>query len=107
MIEKFSKNLIPVAIIIAGVCIAVAVIYINQGKVGTLSSQEAAQIAINFINQSMLQEGMEASLINVIEENGLYKFHFKIGEQELDSYVTQNGKLLFIEGINLEKVSTE
>ncbi len=107
MVEKFSKNLIPVAIIIAGVCITGAVIYINQGKVGILSSQEAAQIAIDFINQNMLQEGMEASLINVIEENGLYKFHFKIGEQEFDSYVTKNGKFLFIEGINLDPGSVD
>jgi len=113
MFEKLTKNLLPIAIIIAGVFIAIAVIYINQGKVekdlseNLLSSQEAAEKAISFINQNMLPEGMSASLINVVEEEGLYKFHFKIGEQEFDSYVTQSGKLLFIEGIDMEEVSRE
>jgi hypothetical protein len=49
-----------------------------------------------------LEEGLTASLINVGEENGVYKIHLKIGERKYDSYVTKNGKLLFIEGIDLE-----
>ncbi|MBZ9571888.1 hypothetical protein KJA15_00915 [Patescibacteria group bacterium] len=105
MVEKLTKNLIPVAIIIAGLCIAGAIIYIDQGKGisgNLLSPQEAAEKAITFINQNLLQEGMTASLINVVEENGLYKFHLKVAEQEFDSYVTQDGKLLFLEGIDLE-----
>lgn len=108
MVEKIKKNLIAIAIIIAGVCIAGAIIYINIVKPSPgnlLSPQEAAQIAMSFINENMLAEGMEASLINVVEENSLYKFHIKLGENEFDSYVTRNGKLLFIEGIDLEKES--
>lgn len=101
-----GKILIPLAIIIAGVCIAGALVYINIGKRPSgsfLSPQEAAEKAISFINENMLPEGMEASLINVVEQNDLYKFHIRLGENEFDSYVTRNGKLLFIEGIDLEK----
>ena len=107
MVEN-RKNLIPIAIIIAGLLIAGAFVYVNQGKVSEkapegLSPQQAAEKAINYINQNLLQGGATASLINVIEENGIYKFRLKIGQNEYDSYVTKNGKLLFIEGIDLEK----
>jgi len=107
MVEN-RKNLIPIAIIIAGLLIAGAFVYVNQGKVSEkapegLSPQQAAEKAINYINQNLLQGGATASLINVIEENGIYKFRLKIGQNEYDSYVTKNGKLLFIQGIDLEK----
>ena len=108
MLEKLTKNLIPVAILVAGLLIAGVLVYVNQGKggekiSGLLSPQQAAEKAINYINQNLVQGGATASLINVIEENGIYKFRLKIGENEYDSYVTKNGKLLFIEGIDLEK----
>ena len=107
MVEN-RKNLIPIAIIIAGLLIAGAFVYVNQGKVSEkapegLSPQQAAEKAINYINQNLLQGGATAPLINVVEENGIYKFRLKIGQNEYDSYVTKNGKLLFIEGIDLEK----
>ena len=65
MIEKFSKNLIPIAIIVAGLTIAGALIYLNQGghlftlplkekaSEGT-SPQQVAEKAINYINQNCL-----------------------------------------------------
>ena len=110
------KNLIPIAVIIAGVLIAGAVIYVNpsifsgQEKLDTeneaqniLSSQEAADKALSFINENILEPGMTASLIEAIEENGLYKLKLKIGEQEFDSYVTKNGKFLFPQVVDLEQ----
>ena len=110
MLEKLTKNLIPVAIFVAGLLVAGVLVYINQGKVGGkvsegLSSQQAAEKAINYINQNMKTQlqGQTASLVNVTEENGVYKFRLKIGENEYDSYVTKDGKLLFTEGINIEQ----
>jgi thiol-disulfide isomerase/thioredoxin len=101
MVEKLIKNLIPIAIIIAGILIAGAIVYINQGKSGILSPQAAAEKAIDYINQNLLQKGVTASLVNVKEENGIYKFRLKIENQEFDSYVTKDGKILFFEGIDL------
>jgi len=103
MVEKIKKILIPIAIIIAGIFIAGAVIYVNQRKASALSPQAAAEKAINFINQNMLTGDVKASLISVIEENGVYKFHFKVNEEEYDFYVTKSGKLLFTGGIDLEQ----
>jgi len=114
MIEKFSKNLIPIVIIVAGIIIAGALIYLNQGghlftlpvkeKVSEgLSSQQVAEKALNYINENLVAKGVVASLVDVVGENGLYKFRLKIKDQEFVSYVTKDGKILFPEeGINLE-----
>jgi thiol-disulfide isomerase/thioredoxin len=108
--DSIKKNLIPAAIVIAGLIVAGA-IYINQAKdkagkeiPGLLTSQQAAEKAINYINQNLLQQGTTASLVSVAEEKGIYKFRLKVANQEYDSYVTKDGKLLFTEqGIDLDK----
>ena len=108
MVEN-RKNLIPIAIIIAGLLIAGAFVYVNQGKVSEkapegLSPQQAAEKAIAFINENMLQERATASLVSIVEESGIYKIQLKIEDQEFPSYVTKDGKLLFPqEGINLDE----
>ena len=97
MAIKFNKNLILLvgAIIIAGVIVAGTFLYKCRGEEG-LTPQAAADKAINYINENLLQEGFTASLVSVAEENGVYKFHLKVGENEFDSYVTKDGKLLFV-----------
>jgi hypothetical protein len=56
----------------------------------------------------MLEEGTTASLIDVKEENGLYKFKIKIGDQEFDSCLTKDGKILFTNpGINIEEAQAQ
>jgi len=109
MVEK-TKILIPLAIIIAGVLIAGAVVYVKKcpSKESFLTPQVAAQKAIDFINKNLLQQGMTASLVNVVEENGLYKLSLKIGDKEYPSYVSKDGKILFPnEGISLEEKVTQ
>ncbi len=66
------------------------------------SMEKVAAKAIEYINKNLLDPGMTASLVDVVEESGLYKFRLKIGDQEYNSYVTKDGKLLWPEdGINL------
>ena len=68
------------------------------------SSDQVAKAAIDYINKNLLTNGMTASLIeNSKEKNGLYKVKFKIGEQEFDSYVSGDGKILFPQGIEMEE----
>ena len=111
MVEKLSKNLIAIAIVIAGVLIAGTIFYINREKgekiTGFLTAQQAAEKTINFINQYLVEKGMVVSLLNVTEERGLYKISFKAGEEQYDSYVTKDGKLLFFQGIDMEKGVSE
>jgi len=110
-----NKILIPISIIIAGLLIAGAFVYINQAKIKTqileegLSPQQVAEKAINYINanKDTLTGGNTASLLNVTEEGSVYKIHLKVGEQEYDSYVTKDGKYLFPGGYNLEETTKE
>lgn len=105
--EKLYKNLIPVAIVIAGLFIAVAVIYTNQGgfqflkKSEVLSSQEVGQKAIDYVNKNLLSQGTTASLVSVSEEEGMYKVRLNVGGKEYDSYATKDGKFFFPEGYKL------
>jgi tRNA pseudouridine-54 N-methylase len=105
-----NKLLIPISIVLAGIIIAGAFVYINQGKIQIssrkeLSAQEAAQKAVDYINKNKdrVAGGLSASLINVSEEGNVYKIHLKVGDGEYDSYVTKDGKLLFPQGYNLEE----
>lgn len=106
-----NKILIPLAIIIAGVLISGFLFYLKLSQEKALSPKEAAEKAINYINQNLLQPGMTASLVSTTEENGFYKLRLKIGNDEFDSYVTKDGKFFFPQGYNLEakteKVQTQ
>lgn len=66
-----------------------------------LSLQQASEKAIKYINQIILEEGVTASLLNAIEEVGVYKIQLKIEESEYSSYITKDGKYLFPEGYDL------
>jgi len=104
---KDLLKIIVIAILVAGISIFGTYFYLNKNRPPQekfLSSQEAAQNAINYINENLLQKGVTASLVDVVEENGLYKIRLKVGEKEFISYVTKDGKILFPEeGIDLEK----
>ena len=104
---KDLLKIIVIAILVAGISIFGTYFYLNKNRPPQekfLSPQEAAQNAINYINENLLQKGVTASLADVVEENGLYKIRLKVGEKEFISYVTKDGKILFPEeGIDLEK----
>jgi len=109
---KLSKNLIPISIIVAGILIGGVIIYLNNqeclGEPSTegqiLSSQEAGEKAIDFVNQNILKERATASLIEAVEENGLYRITFDVQGNEIDTYITRDGELFFLEAVNLTEV---
>jgi len=108
MLEKLKKNLILIAIIIAGLLIAGAIIFVNQRKItkpqGVLSPQQVGEKVINYINENILKGQATTSLVGEVkEENGLYKLTVKINNQEFPLYASQDGKLLFTNFINLEE----
>jgi len=108
MLGKTNTFLIPIAIILAGVLIAGSIFYVQKVKVArekNLSPQEAAQKAIDYINQNKetLTGGGTASLVNVSDVGQVYQIRLKIGENEYESYATKDGKFLFTGGINIEE----
>ncbi len=102
MPEKFTKFLLPISIVIAGVIIAGAFLYLNQGK--ALSAQVAAEKAISFINENKdtIAGGLTASLIGVSDAGDVYKINIKVGEGEYESFITKDGEFLFPNGYNLK-----
>ena len=109
---KFVKNYLPIVIIVAGVIAIGVIIYVNvdfgdTSNPQTVTAQEAAENAIDFINDNILQGQATASLIETLEESGLYKMRFSIEGQEIEAYITTDGKLLFPEAIDLSEVGGE
>lgn len=104
------KSYIPVlvVVILALALVAGSAFYMgkaNPSKGKQLSADEAGAQVIAFINDSILQGRATANLISILEENGLYKIKFEIQEQEIESYVTMDGKLFFPEAIDMTEIS--
>jgi len=106
MINKTKKFLTPFLIIVCSLAAIGAFVILNQEKT-QVSPEDLAQKAVDYINENMLSGEVVASFLSVVEENGLYKIHIEIGDQEYDSYITKDGKLLFPEGISLEQETEE
>lgn len=102
-----GKAAIVIAIIIAGILVAGAVVYKDSlkwpGKIKNIPAQEAADKAINYINNKLLGGQTTVSLVEVSEDKtyNLYKVKFNLANNELVAYTTRDGKLLFPEGYDL------
>lgn len=104
IMKNITKFLIPIAIVIAAVIIVGGLYQLNKEKIpGVLSSEEAAQKAIDYISSVALQGQVTASLLEVTEESGLYKIRLQIEDQEYESFVTKDGKLLFPQGTDISE----
>jgi hypothetical protein len=74
-----------------------------KGGGKTLSSQEAAEKALVYINNNLLQPGTSAGVNGIEDKGSLYNIKLDIGGQEYDSYITKDGGLLFPSAFNLEE----
>ena len=108
-----NKNLISsVSLVLLGVLIGWAGLYLVQQEGWiyssadkTLSPERAGEQVLDYLNQNILKgQGLQASLVETpIRERGVYKLRIKIGNDELISYMTEDGKMLFPQGISLEQ----
>jgi len=106
--EKFLKPLIILSLIVFAFTAFVVyeAAYHLSNLPSELSAEEAANKAVNYINEHVLSGQASVSLINVTEESGLYKIHIRIGQNEYDSFVSKDGKLLFDQAIYMEENGT-
>ena len=102
MAQNFDKKLILLVVIVTALVITGGVIYYRKGagKENVLSSQEVGQKIVDYANENI--PGINASLVDVSQESGLYKVTLRLGEEELISYATKDGKLFFPQAIDLE-----
>lgn len=79
--------------------------YFIKDNVREVRGQQAADVAIKFINENILEEGSEAKLnSDVIEINGLYNFNVTIDGRLFNLFVSKDGKLLFPSAIKIEEI---
>jgi len=108
--EKITKNIFPILIIAAIVAIG-GYYYVTKGKTNQpmdkTKAEEAAGIAIEYINKMFLGGETTASLINVSQVGEILEIKFNIQDKEYTSYVSKDGKFLFPEGYQLDKMPKE
>ncbi len=97
--------LIIVVILVLVGLIAVLVTRIDKTK----TPQEIKAITEEFINANLLQGENKAEVKDIVLENGLYKMKVSInsGEQEIDSYITKDGKTFFPQALEIQKVESD
>ncbi len=107
MINLKNKNLIILILLIVCVALAGGLVYSQFGqKIGkdTINIEEVEDLILTYINESLLQGQLKASLVGEIEEEaGLYKFQIEVAGQKILSFLTKDGKIFFPEGFYLEE----
>lgn len=74
---------------------------------GALSSKDASEQAVNYINTNLMSGGEKAVLGDVSSEGDLYSVNLKVGDVDFKSYVTKDGKYLFPSGIDMTEKTEE
>ncbi len=106
---KLSKHLILLFIAIVGIIITGTVVLLSQlpsdkntpESLSVEEMNEIAQKAISYINTNLLGGGTTASLVESLTENGLIKIRLIVEGNEIDSYISLDGKLLFLQAFDL------
>ncbi|MBZ9572975.1 thioredoxin family protein [Patescibacteria group bacterium] len=111
MLDIKDKNLIILVLLVACGILAGGLVYTQFGQKiekNVISSDEAANLALDYINENLLGGQIKASLAGEVEEErGLYKLQIDIGGEKFFSYITRDGKILFPQGIDLEEELTQ
>jgi len=73
---------------------------ISGAAVSTVSSQQAGQKAMDFINNELLED-QTATFVNITEKSGLYLLTFELDGTMYTTYVSKDGKNLFPQAIEM------
>lgn len=104
MLPKEQIKTIVMGVLAIGI-IAIAY-YAFVGSPMSLSGNDAASKAINYVNSKVLTGADKASIDGkVVSESGLYKFNVKVGADSFPSYVSKDGKILFPQFMKIEDVA--
>jgi len=104
---EFSKKSIIIAVLIVVLAVSVLIQVTSTYNVpGALTSEQAGQKALAFINANLVQTG-DATLGGVADEGAFYKLDLVVQGQKYVSYVTKDGKTLFPSGIAIDQAATQ
>lgn len=106
--DRKSNNWKTVAIML-GIVLLVSLYYNltpvagNAGNdANDLSESVATKKAISVVNTNLLAGKAKAEIVKSSEESGVYKMTISVDGEELDAFVTKDGKYLMTGGIDLQ-----
>lgn len=99
---KSNQNTILLFLAILGIFITIILVIDGMDIKINKSTKATAEKSIKYLNETILQDGQTATLLNFGEESGLVKIRIEIAGKEYDSYVTKDNKLFFPEGLKME-----
>ncbi len=107
--QKKKINLWMVSAAILVVLLAVSLFTGGFGLTGNkgISKEAAAEKALSFVTENLLQGQATAEITSVIEEGDLYSINLVVNGQQYDSYVTKDGKTFFPQGIDMEEFAAK
>jgi len=98
-IKNLATFLIPLVIVLA---VGIFLYFGNDlPSQQELSAEDVAEKALAFINNTILSQGISASLIEITNEGEVYKIRVDVDGTEYQSYVSKDGKYLFPDGYDL------
>lgn len=106
-----KKNLMLALGAVAVILIVLAVLNFNKGGLFAgagqrLTPDQAKTRAEDFINKNLV-EGTTASITSVEDYNdSLYKLKVKVGETDIDSYITKDGKQFFPQAMDIDAMAS-
>lgn len=72
---------------------------------GELSLEEAEQKALDYVNTNLLPAPLTAEITAKEDAGDLYKLTLSVAGEEVESYVTKDGRLFFARGFDLNNVT--
>ena len=75
--------------------------FLNSKK--QLTSEEAKSKVVDFVTNNMIQPGTKLEVKSVAKEDGLYKITLSVGAEDIDTYITVDGKSFFPSSIDIDK----
>lgn len=96
--------------VIAGALIVVVLgggYYYSLQMKKLLTKEQAQAKVVEFIEKNMVAPGTKVEVVGVTKENGLYKVTIKVGEQEVPTYITQDGKNFFPQAIDIAEAEAK
>ncbi len=101
---KDKEQIKSIAIGVLAVGILTIAYYTFFGSPANLTGEKATDIALAYINSTLLTDGSKAALDGTVSnQSGLYKFKLNVGGQSFDSFVTKDGKFLFPQVIEIKQ----
>ncbi len=110
--NKFNKNKIANLVLGAAILFAIGFFsgqqdFFNKEKREYIKIEEAKEKVRVFIEGNLVQAGTEVQVKEAKSEKGLYKIKISLEDQEIDTYITKDGREFFPQAMNIEEIEEQ